>query len=221
MYDLGKGASKDEQQAHNGYLNAARQNHKAAQILLGKRYLNGKWVPQNNQEAQPWLEAVAQQGNAADQYALAHCYLEGKIISKDAKKARYWFERAANQGTANAQYNVGVMAEAGIGGDKDTNKAKESFEKASKQGYAKAQVSLAVLICTPQCSTLKAHKQAFDLLKQAAGKKNPQALHNLSKYYQVGIPGLVHKDIQQARKLEQQAKDIEAALTKTAKTNNE
>ena len=188
---------------------AARQNHYEAQILLGKIYLEGKITPQNNEEAQQWVEAAAKEGNPENQYDLGHLYLAGKIEAEDPKQARYWFEQAANQGLAKAQYNAGFMAEAGLGGDKDTQKAGDWYEQAAKQGYARAQYSLAVMLCNPKCSTLKTHKAALHWLQKAADQNLPKALHGLADYYRTGIPGLVGKDIQKARTLEQQATKAE------------
>ncbi|MEQ1559062.1 MAG: serine/threonine-protein kinase [Methyloglobulus sp.] len=212
-----KGNTKHIEQGIKWLTQAARQNKTQAKEYLGTLFLEGKNQPLDKKEAQEWMELVAKQGDPKLQNKLGNRFYEGKIIDRDLSQALHWFKQAGDKGLAKAQHNVGFMYEA----QKEINTARIWYEKAAKQGYTNAQVSLARLICTPQCSTLKAHKQSFDLLKQAAGKKNPQALHNLAKYYQVGIPGLVHKDIKYAQMLEQQAKDAEAALTKTPTTNSE
>ena len=91
----------------------------AAQVKLGNRYSEGKWVAQDDEEAAKWFRKAAIQGNPEGQYHLALCYSSGYGMPKNDALAAEWYQKAANQGHSGAQYRLGLCYDLHEGVPKD------------------------------------------------------------------------------------------------------
>ena len=63
MYDIGKGAPKDEAEAVKWWLKAAERGHAVAQFNLANMYYAGKGVPKDYPEAYAWYSIATANGD--------------------------------------------------------------------------------------------------------------------------------------------------------------
>ncbi len=119
QYALGKLYFNTEKYRREGvkwYLRAAKNNHAAAQNMVGRCYTEGWEVAVNKNKAVEYYTAGAANGNAWAQYNLATCYEIGEGCKQDEDKAKLWYERAAQNGNENAQKRLKEIAAAASSG---------------------------------------------------------------------------------------------------------
>lgn len=117
---------------------AAVQGHAAAQLEMGKAYLQAK----GHAQAVEWFKIAAGQGLAAAQYELGVLSRDGIGVEKDLIVAVSWFQLAAEQGYADAQNNLGIRYQLGQGVPQDLEKALFWFQSAAEEGNAPGQFNL-------------------------------------------------------------------------------
>ncbi|MDR0521532.1 MAG: sel1 repeat family protein, partial [Planctomycetaceae bacterium] len=117
---------------------AAEQGNAAAQVSLGKRYLEGSNVQKDEVEAVKWFRKAAEQGNAEGEWWLGTALFEGLGgLSKNTEEAVKWFRKAAEQCDDNWQCLLGIALFEGWGGlNKDEVEEVKWFRKAAEQGNA-------------------------------------------------------------------------------------
>jgi TPR repeat protein len=96
MYSLGKGVTKDIQEAKYWFQLSAAQGSDRGQFFLGMQF-DGE---QNYQEAIKWYRLAAAQGNSGAQVMIGVKYFTGYGVTRDYVRAMMWFLVAGN--TANA-----------------------------------------------------------------------------------------------------------------------
>ena len=77
----------------------------AAQLELGKAYLDGNGLPQNDVQAAKWYRQAAELGDAGAQNELGLMYRLGQGVSQNKEEAVRWYSKAAKQGNATAMFN--------------------------------------------------------------------------------------------------------------------
>ena len=135
-YYLGKGVSRDHQEAVRWFRRAAEHDHAAAQNNLGVCYQCGEGVPQDYSEAVKWYRKAAEKGDTDGQTNLGACYGSGKGVPKYPTEAVRWYRMAAEQGNAAAQYNLGLYYDNGRGVQQDYTEAAKWYRKAAEQGLS-------------------------------------------------------------------------------------
>lgn len=99
MYQEGRGANKNIEEARSWYNKAASANSAEGQFYLGKLCL----LEKKYDEAQRWFERASKQGYAPAIYHLGRMYQLGKGVAVDQKKAYEYLEQAAGMGHVFAQ----------------------------------------------------------------------------------------------------------------------
>ena len=94
MYDLGKGAPQNYDEAWIWYYLAAEQGHAVAQHNLGVMYYNGEGVAQDYAEAAKWYHRAAVQGFAPAQRQLGEMYEKGEGVPQNSAKASQWVRQS-------------------------------------------------------------------------------------------------------------------------------
>lgn len=139
---------KEDKAAFESFLQAANQNHPAAQNELGCFYQMGIGTPQNHQQALHWQRLAANQSFANAQRNVGYHYQKGPSVDRDEAKAMLWFSRAANQGHPDAQRRLGDCFASGLGVDPDPLQAAICYHQAADNDDAIAKKSLEKLLAT-------------------------------------------------------------------------
>jgi len=119
----GKSVPRDDVQAADWYLRAAKAGDSSAQAVIGEWYAQGRGVEKNAAAAWEWTRRAVEHGN-------------GTARLKLPKYAKV--HEAAQQGDAQAQYSFAVMYDK-LPGLEDSEKAREWYRKAAEGGHADAQ----------------------------------------------------------------------------------
>jgi TPR repeat protein len=77
FYDSGWGVAKDQAEAAQWFLRAARRGHEGAQEALYHAYEKGLGIPVDHAEAEKWIRPLAEKG-----YPLPQVYLAGLNLRK-------------------------------------------------------------------------------------------------------------------------------------------
>ena len=119
LYSLGRGTTKNENQATKWYLLAAKGGHAGAQVAVAFRYIFGTGpLLQDYALAAKWLQEAANQGDARGQLQLGHHYANGLLaphIPQNFSEAARWYLKAANQNNIYAQYSLANSYKSGRG----------------------------------------------------------------------------------------------------------
>ena len=75
----------------------AERGEVLAQYALGRRYEDGRGVPQDGAEAVRWYRLVADQGYTDAHIRLAQMYSRGRGVPQDYVQAHVWYNLAASR----------------------------------------------------------------------------------------------------------------------------
>ncbi|MFA6922504.1 MAG: hypothetical protein WC216_11735 [Gallionella sp.] len=164
-----------------------------AQNTLGRMYLKGNGVQMDFNKSIILFRKAAIQGLPNAQNNLGVMYAAGSGVTQDYKQATEWFRKAADQGYAIAMNNLAGMYENGLGVKPDYVEAAKWRNKA--KGIESAKDNDLVEIKTVGSNEYEkgleyyyryAFKEAFELIRKAAEKGNPEAQMKLASMYQYG-----------------------------------
>jgi len=121
----------------------AEQGNVDAQYLLGRRYADGRDVPQDDDtEAARWTHLAAEQGHRTAQYLLGVIYVSGQGVPQDYVEAAAWFRKGADQGHAGAQSRLGSLYYLGRGVPHNSAEALKWSRLAADEGDSQSQILL-------------------------------------------------------------------------------
>lgn len=100
------GRPRDPQAAATLLEQAAAQDHRGAQSLLGWMAMSGTGMPRDDARAARWLRPAAAAGDTAAQNNLGVLYALGSGVPHDHAQAERWFRAAAAQGAEDAADNL-------------------------------------------------------------------------------------------------------------------
>lgn len=180
VYRTGLGLTRDDAEAAEWYLRAARRGHALAQYNLGLMYLAGEGVAKSDTEAASWMRLAAEQGHATAQFNLGVFYMNGQGVGKSASDAERWMRKAAEQGLAVAQVQLGDMYDQGRGVPADGAQSAAWYRKAADQGNVTGQYYLA------QCyeygvGVAQDSKAALAWYGKAAGQGHRESIEALAR----------------------------------------
>ncbi|KAF9349029.1 hypothetical protein BGX26_012623 [Mortierella sp. AD094] len=184
-YHSGEIVHQDYLIAMKWLLDAARQGHSEAQLLVGYMYQYGHGVTQDYSEALGWYQRAASQGNASAQYNIGVMYRDGHGVAQDFSKALENYEMAAGQGDAGAQHNIGIMYQNGHGIAQNYSKALEWYRKAASQGDPSAQYNIGVMYQEGEGVT-RDYSKALEWYLKAASQGDAGAQYNIGVMYHDG-----------------------------------
>ncbi len=115
----------------------------AAQMRLGRMYLDGWGVERDPGRALAWFRRAAEAGDADGMNMIGRCFECGWGVAASAAAAAPWYRSAAEKGDAWAQYNLGHLLLDGNGVARDRDAAFRWYRAASDQGHARAMNLLA------------------------------------------------------------------------------
>lgn len=178
------GFSKDKARALDWMKNAANNNHKDAQYLLGSFYYNGSLVKRNLTTARHWLNKAARAGVSNARVLLSAIEDYDKSQNKQKQKATSTgdlFLASASKGDREAQFKVGLMYLNGSDGfPKDVEQARQWLNKAATQDHTNAQFEMGMMYYKPGSDD---NSQAENLLLKAADKGHSNAQYFLAAIY--------------------------------------
>lgn len=183
-YNGTHGLSKNLKLAFEYFMNAAGQNHPAAQCNVAWCYEVGDGVDENIAKAYEWYEKSAKNNCSMAQYSLGWMHANGIYVPKNQSKAINWFIRAAEQGHGMAQYKLGMAYLEGVGVDQNEIIANHWLMLSADQGIVFAQYQIAEnFYCGRGCrqDIIKA-KQLWLLSSEKGFEKSALALE---KYYDI------------------------------------
>lgn len=141
LYDRGLGIEKNETQAFNLYLKAAKGGFSQAQFLLGVMYSSDDSITKKNiKESLRWYRLSAEQGHVLALYDLGVISYFGKEgVPQNFREAIEFFKQAAYKGSHDAQFNLGMMYGKGEGVPQDNTEAYKWFSLAASAGNKEAE----------------------------------------------------------------------------------
>ena len=153
----------------------------AAQVELGRMYMDGRGVPQDASQGVMWLGKAAEQGHPYAQYILGVLYSQGSSVPKDERKALSWFSKAATQGNVSAQVFLGaIYANGTLGVTKDAITAYVWWSAAAVSATVAKDAELAALV-TKQRDTFATTMTAAQIAEANKLAKQWQALFDSRK----------------------------------------
>jgi len=178
-------------EAFDWYLNAARQDHIRAQLIVAEAYLEGRDCPLSQTEACRWLERAADLGatearerldelvpsGTGAEAASAVEAIEPEIEQDDEMPA---MQLKAEDGDIEAQYQLGIIYYHGEGLPQNHKAALHWFEQAGLQGDAEAQFNLGLMFGRGE-GTAKDIKKSVEWFKLAAEQGHEGASEILKK----------------------------------------
>ncbi|OPZ57981.1 MAG: putative beta-lactamase HcpC precursor [Deltaproteobacteria bacterium ADurb.Bin510] len=169
-------------EAFDWYLQAARQDHIRAQLIVAEAYLEGKHCPLSQTEACRWLERAAELGASEARERLATLLPETVADEPDPTTDTELTElmTAAQAGDTEAQYQLGIVYYHGEGAPRDLEQALNWFKLAAEQGDAEAQFNLGLMIGRGE-GTAKNINQSVEWFKKAAEQGHAAATDILQK----------------------------------------
>ncbi|MGE0658679.1 MAG: peptidoglycan-binding protein [Reyranellaceae bacterium] len=127
-------------------LGRAEAGEVAAQLELGRRYVQGVGVGRNEVEAAKWLTRAAAQGNGQAQFNVGVMYERGIGVTADIGKAIDYYRRSAAQNVPMAWHNLALLHAGGAPGLKaDPAQARQFMIRAAELGQIESQYSLSLM----------------------------------------------------------------------------
>ncbi len=142
--------------------------------------------------------AAAQKGNRLAQFDYAMMLLRGEGTPAKPQEALVWLRRAADNQMTHAQFTFGDLYERGDVVPKSLPEANRWYELAAQGGHVQAQVALATNYFTGRGVPLD-YGRAFHWYSKAAAAGDEGAQYIVASYYERGYPGVVDRDIEQAK----------------------
>jgi TPR repeat protein len=216
-------ASRDDVQAYELFLKAARQGHVGAQLAAAAHLLAGRGVAVDRKAAGDWLERAAKQREPIALYLLGRLNEEeGGQAGLD--RARNSFRVAAVAGHREAQFRLAALLAKSVA-EADRKEAVEWFAKAHQAGHKAAANRLGEAY-RDGIGVLQQMEKARSFFQQAAEQGDANAMYNLAQMQNEGLGGL--RDTDQALKWLARAADgghgaaselVERLLSSSVKTS--
>jgi TPR repeat protein len=121
---------REYDQSLRAYLDLAEQGHRAADVMIGWMYWQGRGTEKDIDEARRWLERAARDGSREGQYQLGRLL----IAVGDPEGSIRWLQSSADQGYSPAFYRLGQLYRFGLGVGKDDERAWECTQRAADLG---------------------------------------------------------------------------------------
>ncbi len=233
MYEQGEKVEKNEEKAHQLYIQAAYEkfkkgmkfikkygygerprelatealyfDHAKAIFNFGTMCAHGEGVEQNYDRARELYELAANLGDSDAMLNLGVMYADGKGIERNNDRARELYELAANLDNSDAMFNLALMYADGKDVEQNYDRARELYEQAANLGDLYAMLNLGVMYENGQGVELD-YGKAREFYEQAANLGNSRAMFNLGLMYADGKG--VEQNYDRARELYEQAANL-------------
>ncbi|MCX7180848.1 MAG: tetratricopeptide repeat protein [Proteobacteria bacterium] len=177
--------TRDDAEAYDWFLKAARQGHIGAQLAVATHLMAGRGVAVDNKAAGEWLLRAAGTQDPVAHYLLGRWREEAGEGSVGA--ARDSYRIAAVAGHREAQFVLACML-AKSGAEADRKEAAGWFGKADEAGHKVAANRLGELF-RDGTGDLKQLDKARSLFQRAAERGDPNAMYNLAGMQNAGLGG--------------------------------
>lgn len=197
LYWSGIGTEVNMKKAMKCFTSSALHDRNA-QLNMALLYLNGLGVKKDVNKARNWFLSAADKGYT-DAYVLCgDTYLFGDETENNYDIALFYYDKAINAGSAFGFYRLGWLYKEGLGVQADDRMALFYLKKAVDAGYVAANYEVASIY-----EKQGNQKDALRLIKEAAIKKDVQAISKLSECYLRGNG--VEQNFIRAKALEKKA----------------
>lgn len=142
--------------------------------------------------------AAARDGNRLAQFNYAMMLLRGEGTPAKPQEALTWLRKAADNQMTHAQFTLGDLYERGELVPRSLEEANRWYELAAQGGHVQAQMALATNYFTGR-GMPRDYAKAFEWYSRAASAGDGGAQYIVGSYYERGEPGVVGKDIEQAK----------------------
>lgn len=173
-YANGAGLEKNQTEAVELYLKAAKQGNASAQLALGMCYENGTGVVKCDAQAEEWYRKAAEKRETR---------AVKKLEELQWRKEAEVLQRRAEMGDADAQLKLGEHYEIGIGVEENYSEALKWYHKAAEQGNSDAQAILNVHY--DDYHEVKGIAEKLNWYRRTAEKGNAEAQHSFGQYYDI------------------------------------
>ena len=160
----------------------------AAQLDLGKIYLEGTVVKRDYKKAFEWFEKAALQGSADAQYHIGCMYRDGLgVAEKNLNSSLSWFKKAADHG-----FDIAKKAWSDVADAIELKK----WQALAALGDPVAQVILGKMYLEGNVVD-RDYKKAFELFEKAAARGCAEAQHEIGCMFRDGV-GAVERNLDSA-----------------------
>jgi uncharacterized protein len=166
-YELRALLSGDPTEAAVWITSAADYGLPAAQLRLGRMFLEGHGVAKNAALAIFWFRRAADQLDAEAMNMTGRCHENGWGTLPDLCDATHWYRQSAYRGHDWGQYNFGNMLFDGRGIERDAAQAQLWYLRAARQGHSRA-MNLLGRCCEEGWGCPKDMVAAFDWYRRSA-----------------------------------------------------
>ncbi|CAG9183653.1 hypothetical protein LMG23992_05041 [Cupriavidus laharis] len=142
--------------------------------------------------------AAAREGNRLAQFNYAMMLLRGEGTPAKPQEALVWLRKAADNQMTHAQFTFGDLYERGELVPRSLEEANRWYERAAQGGHVQAQMELATNYFTGR-GVPRDYGKAFEWYSRAASAGDGGAQYIVGSFYEHGEPGVVGKDIEQAK----------------------
>lgn len=139
-FEFERGLSKDEDQAHFHYKQAALLGHVRAQVKMGS--LHEKSDTNMDKEVAFYWYNKAKDHSIDALFKVGEAHERGSGVEKSIQKAVGIYEKAVNQGCANAMFSLGRLLQSGCGVSADKSRIIHLFQQSAEKGNLNALLKL-------------------------------------------------------------------------------
>lgn len=200
LTEVAKG-SRDDADAYDWFLKAARQGHLGAQLAVAKHLETGRGVARDTKAAGEWLLRAAETRDPVAHYLLGRWRAAAGEGNPDAVRDSYRI--AALAGHREAQFALASML-ARSRAEADRKEAAAWFAKADEAGHIAAANRLGELLRDSDGDSQQMAR-ARGIFQRAADKGNLDSMYNLARMQNEGLGG--QRDTDKALKWYAQAAD--------------
>ncbi|PCI57220.1 MAG: hypothetical protein COB36_02855 [Alphaproteobacteria bacterium] len=187
----------DQQQITEGIkllIAKSKSGNAAAQLALGKAYLDGNGISKSLSQARKWLTQAARQDNVEAAIQLGHLNLKQYSWYNSSPESFYWFTKAAQTNDKVGQFGLCQFYHDRYGFD-DLPEGRKWCHKSAAQGHVPA-IHYLGRIYERGFGVEVGYKKALKFYREAAAKGSVKSLANIARFYHLGLG--VKQDSKQA-----------------------
>jgi len=194
---------RDEMQAYDWFIKAARQGHVGAQIAVATHLMTGRGVAKDTKAAGEWLARAAETRDPVAHYLLGRLWAGERDSGGALDSARSSFRIAAAAGHRDAQFALASLLVTSRS-EADKKEAADWFAKADEAGHKAAANRLGEML-RDGTGVIQELNKARKIFQRAADQGNVDAMYNLAQMQNDGLGG--QQDIDKALKWYTRAAD--------------
>ncbi len=142
-FEYGEELDQSDVLSFKWYKQAAKLGDPNSQMVVGRRYRDGKGTNKNFKSAEHWLARASDLGAGGASFSLASLHKNRAWSGRDEKKSLEFYQRALKQGISNSYSAIGWLYKEGVGVKKSYSTALKWFTKGLNNDDSRAHHAIA------------------------------------------------------------------------------